>query len=78
MLIRDGFGRACVGKNLAMLELQMTVASIMRRYDIVLENPGEPVRVQFLLNPICVCVATNVGTVLAGNEGRLPEETFGM
>ena len=31
--------RACVGRNLAMLELQIIIASIMRRYDIVLEDP---------------------------------------
>ena len=27
-----------------MLELRITIAAIMRRYDIVLENPGQPVR----------------------------------
>ncbi|KAF5329968.1 hypothetical protein D9611_010468 [Ephemerocybe angulata] len=31
--------RACLGRNLAMMELQVIVASIMRRYDIVLEDP---------------------------------------
>ncbi|RXW15522.1 hypothetical protein EST38_g10327 [Candolleomyces aberdarensis] len=31
--------RACLGRNLAFLELQIIIASIMRRYDIVLEDP---------------------------------------
>lgn len=33
---------ACVGRNLAVLELQIIIASIMRRYDIVLRE-GEKV-----------------------------------
>ncbi|KAJ7463301.1 cytochrome P450 monooxygenase [Mycena latifolia] len=37
--------RACVGRNLASLELQIIVASLLRRYHFVLENPEEPVRV---------------------------------
>jgi len=31
--------RACVGRNLAFLELQIIIASIMRRYDLVLQDP---------------------------------------
>ena len=40
----DGFiciNRACVGRNLAMLELQIIVSSILRRYHFVLENPDQ-------------------------------------
>ncbi|KAF9649772.1 cytochrome P450 monooxygenase pc-bph [Thelephora ganbajun] len=33
--------RACVGKNLANLELQIFIATIFRRYTFVLENPGK-------------------------------------
>lgn len=36
--------RGCVGRNLAFLELQIIIASILRRYDIILENPDELVR----------------------------------
>lgn len=36
--------RACVGRNLAVLELQIIIASIMRRYDIVLREEGQKVR----------------------------------
>lgn len=36
--------RACVGRNLASLELQIIVASIMRRYHFVLEKPEQEVR----------------------------------
>ncbi len=35
--------RACVGRNLANLELQIIVASILKRYHFVLENPDEVV-----------------------------------
>ncbi len=35
--------RACIGRNLANLELQVIVASILKRYHFVLENPGEAV-----------------------------------
>ncbi|KAH9976216.1 cytochrome P450 monooxygenase [Lactifluus volemus] len=34
--------RACVGRNLATLELLIIVSSIFRRYEIVLERPDEP------------------------------------
>jgi benzoate 4-monooxygenase len=36
--------RACVGRNLATLELQMIIASLLRRYEFVLQNPNEEVR----------------------------------
>ncbi|KAJ7126286.1 cytochrome P450 [Mycena epipterygia] len=35
--------RACVGRNLASLELQIIVASILRRFEFVLEREGEEV-----------------------------------
>ncbi|KAF8888565.1 cytochrome P450 monooxygenase [Infundibulicybe gibba] len=46
--------RACVGRNLAFLELQIIVASIMRRYHIVLENPDQPLETRegFLRKPL--------------------------
>ncbi|KAK0244643.1 cytochrome P450 monooxygenase [Armillaria nabsnona] len=46
--------RACVGRNLANLELQIIVASILKRYHFVLENPDEVLKVQegFLRKPI--------------------------
>ncbi|KAJ6495457.1 cytochrome P450 monooxygenase [Mycena sanguinolenta] len=46
--------RACVGRNLASLELQMIVASILRRYEFVLERPGEELatREGFLRKPL--------------------------
>uniref|UniRef100_A0A8H7XWB7 Cytochrome P450 monooxygenase n=1 Tax=Psilocybe cubensis TaxID=181762 RepID=A0A8H7XWB7_PSICU len=42
--------RACVGRNLAFLELQIIVASIMRRYDIILEHPDQKVGPPALLS----------------------------
>jgi benzoate 4-monooxygenase len=36
--------RACVGRNLAFLELQIIVGSIMKRFHFVLEDPDAPVR----------------------------------
>jgi benzoate 4-monooxygenase len=33
--------RACVGKNLANLELQIIVASILRKFEFVLEHDGQ-------------------------------------
>ncbi|TFK32337.1 cytochrome P450 monooxygenase [Crucibulum laeve] len=46
--------RACVGRNLAFLEVQIIVASIMRRYDIILENPDQPLETRegFLRKPL--------------------------
>jgi len=35
--------RACVGKNLANLELQILTATIFRRYTFILENPEKRV-----------------------------------
>jgi len=46
--------RACVGRNLAFLELQIICASILRRYHFVLENPDLPLRTSegFLRKPL--------------------------
>ncbi|KAJ6500226.1 cytochrome P450, partial [Mycena vitilis] len=46
--------RVCIGRNLAALELLIIVASIVRRYDLVLGNPGEPLatREGFLRKPL--------------------------
>ncbi|KAG5637677.1 hypothetical protein H0H81_003645 [Sphagnurus paluster] len=38
--------RACVGRNLAFLELQIICASLLRRYEFVLESPDEPLGLQ--------------------------------
>ncbi|KAG6889134.1 hypothetical protein C0995_003494 [Termitomyces sp. Mi166 len=49
--------RACVGRNLAFLELQMIVASLLRRYEFVLEREGQVLRTSegFLRKPLeCV------------------------
>jgi len=35
--------RACVGKNLATLELQIFMATIFRRYTFILEDPEKHV-----------------------------------
>jgi benzoate 4-monooxygenase len=39
--------RACVGRNLANMELLIIIASILRRYHFVLEYPERPVRNSF-------------------------------
>ncbi|KAJ7847728.1 cytochrome P450 [Mycena olivaceomarginata] len=46
--------RACVGRNLASLELQIIVASIMRRYHFVLERPEQELQTRegFLRKPL--------------------------
>ncbi|KAJ7663454.1 cytochrome P450 monooxygenase [Mycena rosella] len=46
--------RACVGRNLASLELQIIVASILRRFHFVLEQPEEPLETRegFLRKPL--------------------------
>ncbi|KAJ7485711.1 cytochrome P450 monooxygenase [Mycena latifolia] len=46
--------RACVGRNLASLELQIIVASILRRFHFVLEKPGEALETRegFLRKPL--------------------------
>ncbi|KAK0244640.1 cytochrome P450 monooxygenase [Armillaria nabsnona] len=38
--------RACIGRNLAMLELQIIIASILKRFHFVLENPNEALDVK--------------------------------
>ena len=39
--------RACVGRNLASMELLIIIASIIRRYDFTLENPDHKVCLRF-------------------------------
>ena len=41
--------RACVGRNFAFLELQIIIASIMRRYDICLAKEDQKVVIKFIL-----------------------------
>jgi benzoate 4-monooxygenase len=50
-LLLINFGSACVGRNLASMELLIILASIMRRYDIVLEKPNQKVCFMRLSNP---------------------------
>ncbi|KAG5642361.1 hypothetical protein DXG03_002958 [Asterophora parasitica] len=46
--------RACVGRNLAFLELQIICASLLRRYEFVLKNPDAPLATSegFLRKPL--------------------------
>jgi len=46
--------RACVGRNLAVLELQIIMASIMRRYDLVLQHEAQKLETRegFLRKPL--------------------------
>jgi len=46
--------RACVGRNLASMELQIIISSIFRRYDIVLQDSEKPfdTREGFLRKPL--------------------------
>ena len=43
--------RACVGKSLANMELQVFIATIFRRYTFVPEDPNKPVGRLTLINP---------------------------
>lgn len=54
--------RACVGRNLATLELQIIVASLLHRFHFVLEDPKEPVS----LVDVC-CVACSLTCLIAGD-----------
>ncbi|KAK0493477.1 cytochrome P450 monooxygenase [Armillaria luteobubalina] len=38
--------RACIGRNLAILELQIIIASILKRFHFVLENPNQGLEVE--------------------------------
>jgi benzoate 4-monooxygenase len=46
--------RACVGRNLASMELLIIISSLIRRYEFVLEHPDEPLdtREGFLRKPL--------------------------
>lgn len=41
--------QACVGRNLATLELHIIIASILKRFHFVLEKPEEPLQVRGFL-----------------------------
>ncbi len=49
--------RACIGRNLANFELQIVIASILKRYHFVLENPDEVVSAEVFL----ACVLLTLG-----------------
>ena len=53
--------RACVGRNLANMELLIIVASLFRRYHFVLEDPDKEVRVVSLsLSCVLGCLELSV------------------
>ncbi|KAK0452448.1 cytochrome P450 [Armillaria borealis] len=58
--------RACVGRNLASLELQIIVSSILRRFHFVLEDPAAelPTREGFLRKPLKCRVGIKMRDVL--------------
>ncbi|KAK0501635.1 cytochrome P450 monooxygenase [Armillaria luteobubalina] len=60
--------RACIGRNLANLELQVILASILKCYDFVLENPDEilPVKENFLRRPLR-CRVVDEGPIVHDN-----------
>ncbi len=64
-------GRACVGRNLASLELQIIVSSILRRFDFVLEDPAAEVCGLFFLY-LCYL---ELMVVAVTDEGGFLEET---
>ncbi|KAK5215855.1 hypothetical protein LTR96_011319 [Exophiala xenobiotica] len=45
--------RACIGRNVAFLELQVTIASIIHRFDLAMKDPDKPVPMieRFNTNP---------------------------
>ena len=45
--------RACLGRNLAEMELCVVISSIFRRYDIQLETPAEKVRTSSAMLGYC-------------------------
>jgi benzoate 4-monooxygenase len=52
--LKNMFVRACVGRNLASMELQIIVSSLLRRYDFVLEHPDKPARNFIVLTSSCL------------------------
>ena len=46
--------RACVGRNLAMMEMRIVTASLFRRYSFVLERPDEQVSVRQEPRSLCL------------------------
>jgi benzoate 4-monooxygenase len=58
---------ACVGRNLAMLELMLFAATLFRRYHFVLAEPGKPVR----LDSLSINFSRLTFKFIDGNPGRL-------
>ncbi|EJC97665.1 cytochrome P450 monooxygenase [Fomitiporia mediterranea MF3/22] len=46
--------RACIGRNLAMMELYIIIASIFHRYELILEEPNKPLEIHeaFMRKPV--------------------------
>ncbi|KAK0202176.1 cytochrome P450 monooxygenase [Desarmillaria ectypa] len=58
--------RACIGRNLANLELQIIIASILKRFHFVLENPDEELQIHedFVRKPVTCRVGLKAREVL--------------
>ena len=46
MTLRCLLHRACIGRSLAKMQLQINIATVFRLYDVVLETPDMPVRLK--------------------------------
>lgn len=63
--------RSCVGRNLASLELLIIVASILRRYDFVLQDADKPVSPW---RSSARQAAYNCLTSIVRHDGRFPAQ----
>ena len=74
--------RACVGKNLANMELQLIIGTIFRRFDFVKMNPDIPVRIFIIIimgwffcftsSVYCGVLIIMENLPIAGNLRRFP------
>ena len=64
--------RACVGRNLASMELLIIIASILRRYKFVLEDPNRPVSIAYAL--YCYMSVANIFVETVRYPGRVPTQ----
>jgi len=64
---------ACVGKNLATMELLLIVSTVIRRYEFRLITPDQKV-----CPPTHYSVQRSQNELLAGNKGGISTQTFAL
>lgn len=69
------YNRACIGRNLAMMQLHIILATLFRRYDYALKSDAPPVRLCLSTSNLATGRLTQGITIIAADSGYTRSKT---